>query len=318
MANAQLSKNSISNINIARLSVVSNTVLTIGKLACGIWMSSAAVISEGVHSGIDLIAAVIAFLSVRQSGLPADREHPFGHGRYENISGFVEGVLIFMAALLIVIEAVEKILNPSEVRELNVGMVIMGISAAANILISSLLFRVSRKTESIAIEADAEHLRTDVITSLGVLGGLLVIKLTGWHILDPLIAMGVAGLIISVAVRITRKSFEGLVDTKIAPDEERRIIQAIEEESQKMVWLHQIRTRKAGVDRFVDLVLYGCHNLDIEKVHEICDMIESKIKSKINNANVLIHVEPCPDQKCSHVLSECRMPPGTGTPERER
>jgi cation diffusion facilitator family transporter len=318
MTHAHLSKNSISNINIARLSVMSNTLLTFGKLACGIWMSSAAVISEGVHSGIDLIAAVVAFLSVRQSGLPADREHPFGHGRYENISGFVEGVLIFMAALLIVIEAIQKILNPSAVRQLDVGIAVMGISAAVNILISSLLFRVSRKTESIAIEADAEHLRTDVITSLGVLGGLLMIKLTGWHILDPLIALGVAGMIVSVAVRITRKSFEGLVDTKIAADEERRIIRAIEEESQKMVWLHQIRTRKAGVDRFVDLILYGCHNLDIEKVHEICDTIESKIKSEINNANVLIHVEPCPDQKCSHVLSECRMPPGTGTPERER
>ncbi|MDD5223130.1 MAG: cation diffusion facilitator family transporter [bacterium] len=307
MPHIQLSKNSVSNINISRISVISNTILTFGKLVCGIWMSSAAVISEGVHSGIDLIAAVIAFLSVRQSGLPADREHPFGHGRYENISGFVEGVLIFMAALLIIIEAVEKILNPSAVRQLSVGMAVMGVSAAVNILVSSLLFRVARKTESVAIEADAEHLRTDVITSLGVLGGLLMIKLTGWHILDPLIALGVAGLIISVAVRITRKSFEGLVDTKIEADEERRIIRAIEEKSGQMVWLHEIRTRKAGVDRFVDLVIYGCHNLDIEKVHQICDTIEEKIKQEINNANILIHVEPCPDVECNHKMSECRM-----------
>lgn len=312
MPHQSQSEHSKSNINIARLSVISNTILTFGKLACGIWMSSAAVISEGVHSGIDLIAAVIAFLSVRQSGLPADQEHPFGHGRYENISGFVEGVLIFMAALLIIIEAVEKILSPSEVRQLDAGIVVMGISVAVNILISSLLFRVARKTESVAIEADAEHLRTDVITSLGVMGGLLVIRFTGWHILDPLIALGVAGLIISVAVRITRKSFEGLVDTKIAAEEERRIIRAVEEKSGQMVWLHEIRTRKAGVDRFVDLVIYGCHNLDIEKVHQICDTIEEKIKQEINHANILIHVEPCPDVKCSHVLSECRMPPGTG------
>ena len=307
MTYTHLSETSKSNINIARLSVLSNTLLTFGKLACGIWMSSAAVISEGVHSGIDLLAAIIAFLSVRQSGLPADREHPFGHGRYENISGFVEGVLIFMAALLIIIEAVEKILDPSAVRGLNAGMTVMGISAAVNILVSSLMFRVARKTESVAIEADAEHLRTDVITSLGVLGGLVVIKLTGWYILDPLIALGVAGLIISVAIRITRKSFEGLVDTKIGADEERRIIRAVDEESPKLVWLHEIRTRKAGADRFVDLVLYACHKLDIEKVHQICDSIEGKIKQEVNNANVLIHVEPCPDVECNHKLSECRM-----------
>lgn len=318
MTHTHLSENSRSNINIARVSIISNTILTVGKLACGIIMSSAAVISEGVHSGIDLIAAIVAFISVRKSGVPADEEHPFGHGRYENISGFVEGVLIFMAALLIIIEAIEKILNMSPVRELGAGMIIMGVSLCVNVTISTLLFRVARKTESIAIEADAEHLRTDVITSGGVLAGLLVIRLTGWHILDPLIALVVAGLIISVAFRISKKSFEGLVDTKIGMDEERKIKRAVAEESPRMVWLHKLRTRRAGVDRFVNLVLLSCHKLDIEEAHKICDAIESKIKKEINNANVFIHVEPCPDLECNHTENECRMLKNGGAPIKGR
>ena len=293
------------NVNVARLSVISNTILTSGKFICGFMMGSTAVISEGVHSGIDLMAAVIAFFSVRQSGKPADKQHPFGHGRFENISGFVEGVLIFLAALLIIIEAIEKLFSMSEVRELGWGMAIMGVSVVANTIVSTMLFRVAKKTDSVAIEADGEHLRTDVITSVGVLLGLGAIQLTGWHLLDPLLALVVAGLILNAAYRITKKSFEGLIDTTLGASEERKIRDAVESETQKRVWLRSLRTRKAGADRFIDLVLVACHELDIETAHEVCDRIEISINGRIKNANVHIHVEPCPDLECDHVFEDC-------------
>lgn len=295
------------NIRAASLSVYSNTILTLGKFIIGIIMASTAVISEGIHSGIDLLASLTAFLSLRRSGKPADKEHPYGHGRFENISGFVEGVLIFMAALLIMIEAVQKMTNLEEIREIGLGIIVMGVSALANILVSTYLFRVARKTESIALEADAEHLRVDVITSLGVFGGLIAIQITDIHILDPIIAMAVAGLIITTAIRITRKSFAGLVDTKLSTEEEVKVWEAVKAGSGGVVWLHSIKTRKAGRDRFIDLVLWACHTLDVEDAHCICDEIEEKIANRIEHTNVIIHVEPCPDTECNHIESECRL-----------
>lgn len=298
------------NVRAASFSVYSNTILTVGKFAVGFIMASTAVISEGIHSGIDLLASLTAFLSLRRSGKPADKEHPFGHGRFENISGFVEGVLIFMAALLIIIEAVQKILNLEEIREVSLGIIMMGISTLANVLVSTYLFRVARKTESIALEADAEHLRVDVITSLGVFAGLVAIQITDIHLLDPLIALAVAGLIISTAIKITRKSFEGLVDTKLSTEEEMKVLEAVKAGSEGVVWLHSIRTRKAGRDRFIDLVVWACHTLGVEEAHRICDNIEAKIANRIEHTSVIIHVEPCPDTECNHVGSECRLTQG--------
>lgn len=295
------------NVNIARISVVSNSVLTLGKFFCGFLMGSTAVISEGVHSGIDLIAAVIAFLSVRASGKPPDTQHPYGHGRFENISGFVEGVLIFMAALLITIEAFQKLFAPGEVTELGWGMAIMGVSVVVNTAVSTMLFRTAKKTESLAIEADAHHLRTDVITSLGVLLGLVAIRLTGIYILDPLIAMGVACLIIKAAYDITKKSFAGLVDTRVEHEEEMKIINIVETDVQELVWLKQLLTRKAGADRFIELELFACHNLDLEMAHRVCDRIEENIKKTISNAHVLIHMEPCEHTDCDHNELECHV-----------
>ena len=298
------------NIRAASFSVYSNTILTVGKFAVGIIMASTAVISEGIHSGIDLLASLTAFLSLRRSGKPADKEHPFGHGRFENISGFVEGVLIFMAALLIIIEAMQKIRNLDEIREVSLGIIVMGVSTLANVVVSSYLFRVARKTESIALEADAEHLRVDVITSLGVFAGLVAIQITDIHLLDPLIALAVAGLIITTAIKITRKSFEGLVDTKLSTEEEVKVLEAVKASSEGVVWLHSIRTRKAGRDRFVDLVVWACHTLGVEEAHRICDNIEEKIANRITHTSVLIHVEPCPDTLCNHKESECRLTSG--------
>ncbi|MDD3365060.1 MAG: cation diffusion facilitator family transporter, partial [Syntrophomonas sp.] len=192
---------------VAALSIFSNITLVIFKLVAGIITGSVSVLSEAIHSSLDLLAAVIAFTSVRISGRPPDNEHRYGHGKYENISGTIEALLIFVAAIWILVEAYKKIIHGGEVQSLGIGVVVMAVASLANFLISNILMKVAIKTESVALEADAMHLRTDVYTSVGVLVGLGVISITKIQILDPIIAIGVALLITKAAWDITVKSF---------------------------------------------------------------------------------------------------------------
>ena len=182
-------------VRIARLSVISNTVLIIMKLAVGLISGSVSIISEAIHSTMDLLAAIIAFFTVRVSDTPPDAKHPYGHGKYENISGVIEAILIFIAAVWIVFEAIKKIIHPGEIESIGFGSLVMFISAIINTLVSRQLYKVARKTNSLALEADALHLKTDVITSLGVGLGLLLIWITGLTYLDPVVAILVALLI---------------------------------------------------------------------------------------------------------------------------
>jgi cation diffusion facilitator family transporter len=179
----------------ALLSVVSNTVLIAFKITAGILMGSISVISEAVHSAIDLVASIVAYFSIKKAVEPADHDHPFGHGKFENISGFFEAMLIFFAAVMIIYEAVQKLFHPIEVERLGWGIGVMFISVIVNTFISKTLFKISKRTNSIALEADAMHLYVDVFTSLSVMAGLAVIKLTHWEILDPVIAIVVACMI---------------------------------------------------------------------------------------------------------------------------
>ena len=159
-------------VAVARLSVVSNSVLVVGKLLIGAAIGSVSVLSEAIHSGVDLLAAAIALLAVRQSGLPEDEQHPYGHGKVENLSALVEALLIFLAAGWIIVEAIDRLIHPAELESAWLGVAVMGGSSAINWFVSSRLFAVGRETESAALEADGWHLRTDVYTSLGVMGGL--------------------------------------------------------------------------------------------------------------------------------------------------
>ncbi len=205
--------------NTARLSVISNTGLVLMKFIVGFAIGSVSIISEAIHSSMDLIAAVIAFFSVRKSAEPPDAAHSFGHGKFEDISGLVEALLIFVAAILIIYEAAAKLLGHTTVElrpEMIIfGIAVMGISALANWYVSHRLFVVAKESESIALESDAWHLRTDVYTSLGVFAGLVLIRLTGNPIFDPLFALGVAVVIMKAAYDLTKRSLSDLIDHSI-------------------------------------------------------------------------------------------------------
>ncbi len=277
-------------VSIARLSIFSNSFLIVMKLAVGFISGSVSIISEAIHSSMDLIAALIAFFSVKVSDTPPDSRHPYGHGKVENISGVIEALLIFIAAIWIIIEGVKKLLsNDIKLESIGIGSAVMLISALLNAYVSGRLYKVARETKSVALEADALHLKTDVYTSLGVAVGLGLIMLTGINWLDPVVAIMVAIFIIFESYQLLKKAFTPLMDVSWDVED----IDDLENTLNEMhVNYHELRTRVAGNYRFIDLHIDMPKDLSIESAHKYCDMIEEKLTSKFENLNVTIHVEP--------------------------
>lgn len=278
----------------ALLSIISNTTLIVFKIIAGLMMNSVSVLSEAIHSSIDLLASLIAFFSIKKAVQPVDEGHPFGHGKYENVSGFVEAILIFFAAALIIFEAAKKIVYGSAVHDVGPGLIVMLISSLINLIISTNLFRIAKRTNSIALEADAMHLLTDVFTSLGVFVGLLFIKFTGIQILDPIFALLVATLIIKASYDLTVKSMKDLVDSSL-PDEEINIIVDVIQSHPEIKSYHKLRTRKSGNIREIDIHLQTDDTLTIADAHRISDTIEGEVKERLLNSYMVIHIEPIGD-----------------------
>ncbi|ABN56459.1 MULTISPECIES: cation diffusion facilitator family transporter [Methanoculleus] len=286
----------------ARLSVASNTLLVAAKLAVGVSIGSVGIISEAIHSAIDLIAATIAYFSVRQSARPPDECHTFGHGKYESISGLLEAVLILAAALLIINEAARNLLGGEEtlnVEGLGLGIAVMLLSAGVNFYVSSRLMTVAKKTESIALESDAWHLRTDVYTSAGVVVGLVLIRVTGLVVLDSLIALAVAAIILRAAFDLIRRSFEDLVDRSLPADEENRIREIISGHCTDAIGFHRLRTRRSGPNRFVDFHLVVPRTATLEEAYGVVKRVEADVKQEFPRTNVTIRVQPCTGEDCS-------------------
>ncbi len=283
-----------SKTKVAALSIFSNTLLVIFKFIIGIMIGSISIISEAIHSALDLAAAVIAFISVKMSYQPPDEKHKFGHGKIENISGTIEALLIFAAAVWIIIEAVDKLIEGSYVEFPIYGILVMAISAVVNFFVSGVLMKTAKAADSVALEADALHLRTDVYTSIGVMIGLAILYITKIQIFDSIIAIIVALMIIKAAYDLIKKAFDPLTDAALPEDEENEIIKVIKKYKieGKIIDYHKLRTRKAGADRHIDLHLVVKPDLEVQEAHKICDFIEREIKEKLSNCHVLIHVEP--------------------------
>jgi len=276
----------------ALISIVSNSFLVATKLAGGILMGSVSVISESIHSGIDLLASLVAYVSIKASDKPADSDHPYGHGKFENISGFFEAILIFVAAGIIIVEAVKKVLHPGVVERLDWGIAIMAASVIVNSFVSIALLRIAKREKSIALEADGMHLSVDVFTSLGVLAGLFVMRITKLTILDPMIAFAVAALILKTSWDLTKKSLEDLAD-KALPEGEIKTITEILSHFPEIRHFHKLRTRKAGNKRELDIHIHVDGSTAVGKAHDLCNEIETAIKKNLPDSYIVIHVEPC-------------------------
>jgi cation diffusion facilitator family transporter len=277
-------------VSIARLSILSNTLLIMMKLAVGLISGSVSIISEAIHSSMDLIAALIAFFSVRVSDNPPDSRHPYGHGKIENISGVIEAMLIFIAAIWIIIEAINKLLGEKiELDSIALGSIVMIVSAIINTIVSRRLYKVAHETNSVALEADALHLKTDVYTSLGVALGLGLIMVTGINWLDPLVAIFVALFIIRESYYLLRKAFTPLLDTAWADVEIEELKKTL---NRLEVSYHDLRTRIAGNYRFIDLHIEIPEDVSVGSAHQYCDKIENELTDTYQNLTVTIHVEP--------------------------
>jgi cation diffusion facilitator family transporter len=285
----------ISKPAAAAVSIASNSVLIALKLAAAAITGSVAILSEALHSMIDLIASVIAFVSVRRADEPADVEHPYGHEKLESLAASIEGMLILVGAALIVYEAVHRLVIGAEVDRLGIGIAVLGFSAAANVFVSLFLRRQARRHSSPALAGDAAHLGTDALTSLGVLVGLALVQITGANAIDSAVAIAVAVVIVGSGVRIMRRSASALVDEAPPPGEMDRIEETIaraREGVSEIVGYHKLRARTAGRRRYIELHLQFRGGTSLERAHELAHQLRDAIEADLGNAEVLIHTEP--------------------------
>ncbi|MFH1074705.1 MAG: cation diffusion facilitator family transporter [Candidatus Firestonebacteria bacterium] len=293
----------------ASFSVISNSILVILKLTVGLISGAVSIIAEAIHSGIDLLAAIIARYSIVKSAEPADEKHHFGHGKVESVSALLEGLLIFFAAYLIIHEACDKIIHGVKIEIIGVGIGIMLVSTVANILISRYLFKIAKETKSDALNADAWHLKTDVYTSLGVFTALLLIRFLQGIIphveyLDPAIALATAIWISFAAFQITKDAILNLVDTKISEEEETVIKKAILENSGTFIDFHKLRSRRSGPYTYLDLHLVVSRDLSVDNAHKLTHHIEQDIKKSLRNTDIMFHLEPC-NSRCKTCKMKC-------------
>jgi cation diffusion facilitator family transporter len=275
-------------------SISSNALLLTVKLAAGVMTGSVSILSEAVHSATDLVASIVAFMAVRSSASPPDESHNYGHGRFENLAGIFEGVILLGVGGWVIFGAVNGILNGAELELLGLGIGVMALSAVVNLFVSSWLLRVARETDSRALEAEGYNLRTDVWGAAGVALGLIAALATDWTILDPIIA-GLIGLVILwTALRLISGSTRVLLDESL-PEEELAVIEHVIEdeiENEEAVrGFHKLRARKSGPQRHVDFHLQLRAQTTLGEAHKISDSLEERIGRNLPNTDVLIHLE---------------------------
>lgn len=292
---------------VAGLSITSNVILSALKIITGVLSGSLSIISEAIHSLSDLLASLLTFFSVVKSSKPADYDHPYGHGKYEDMAGFIEGLLIIFASIFIIYEATKKIIFGAAVdTETFLGIVVMFVAVVLNIVVSSLLFKVAKESNSISLYADAEHLRTDIYSSFGVLVGLILIKATGYAILDPIIAIIVAIIIFKAGYTIFKKAGGNLLDQAL-PDENIDKIKEIINSYANCVTLKEnsLKARQVGPNKDIDMILQFDRYTTICDCHQICDEIEKKIQSLYPDCSISIHSEPiCYNRNCQNLCDK--------------
>ncbi len=292
--------------NVAKLSIFSISLLVVMKVVASIMTGSIGIRADALHSIIDLSGAVIGYIGIRIAGKPPDERHAFGHSKAENIAGVVIAGLIFVAAGTIVYEAIKRLIAGGTVELVTLGIYITAAAIVINMTVSWYALRVARSTDSIALEATARDMFADVLSSCAVLAGLILVGLTGLNILDPIVALLVAILITRTAYLTMKKSFSGLMDARLPKAEEAEIKSCLREHAGQLVGFHELRTRKAGNQRYIDLHLVMPKTTSVKEAHRVCDHLEQDIKYRLPNISITIHVEPCTIE-CDQCSVSCSL-----------
>jgi len=274
------------------------------KLIVGWLTGSISVLAQAADSLLDLFAGVITLSAVRIVSRPADANHPYGHGKAEDIAGVAQSILIFVTGSLIIYSAIVRIREGSAVELAEAGIGVMLISMVVSILLSRHLLSVSRITDSVALEANARNIAADVYSASAVLAGLAAVRLTGLSIIDPIIAIGVAAYILKIAIDTIRRPISGLLDEKLPPAQQAVIQHCLTKHCHEVSGFHALRTRRAGSRCYVDLHLVIAGGISLEEAHQICSQVESEIQDALREASVTIHAEPC-DRQCRQCRAIC-------------
>ena len=293
---------------MALLSVCSNTFLVIGKFTIGSIVGSVSIISEAIHSCMDMVASGIALFAVRTAELPPDEEHPYGHGRIENVSSMIESLLILLAGAWILYESIHKLFHPEPIQQIWLGVGIMLVSSLVNLFVARGLFKIGRKMNSAALLGDAWHLMTDIWTSAGVMAGLFCIWLGGLLMpniqltfLDPVAGIVVALMIIRTGINLLVESANQLMDEHLPPEEEELIKNHLLELKPKIRGYHKMKSRRVGNKRYIEFHLKVDGNMSVTEVHNLSHHIQEVIEEHLPNCSVSIHFEPC--EEC---IGECK------------
>jgi cation diffusion facilitator family transporter len=281
----------------AGYALASTVALTVFKLFVGVISGSAAVLSEGLHSFLDLVSASVSFFTVKEAGKPADAEHPFGHGKIETLSSLDEAILLVVAAGLMVYEGSQQFINPKPLHYQGLAMVTIFVSIVISYLMYRYNLRAAETVDSSALHLNALHFLTDVLASVAILIGLVVIKFTGWLMIDAILAFAVAAYILVVSARQVRRAVMELLDAQLPEEEIEQIKILLRDFEEDLIEAHDLRTRKSGATRHIDFHLVCCGTMTVNESHAVCDEIEGKILEKFPAASVNIHVEPCEPEK---------------------
>jgi len=272
------------------------SVLTISiKSAAYYATGSVGFLSDAMESFINLAAGIVAFAMLSIAARPPDKEHPFGHDKAEYFSSLIEGILIVIAAIGISYAAINRIYHPQQLSELNIGMLLALSATLINFITARILLFYGRKHNSITLEADSQHLMTDVWTTVGIICGIFLVKLTNWQILDPLMAIAVALSILYTGGKLIIRSIDGLMDTKVAEKELIRIRQILDQFIDKDINYHALYTRQSASKRFISFHLLVPGDYTVNKAHEFTKTIENELTKEFAYSDIFIHLEPIDD-----------------------
>lgn len=276
---------------VAFLSVLAAIFITGFKLIVGILTVSLGILSEALHSALDMVAAVITFFSVRMSDKPADKDHNYGHGKVENLSALIETILLIITCIWIVNEAIHRLVSGNTLIEVNVWSYIVVISSIIiDFSRSRALKKVAKKYNSQALEADALHFSTDIWSSAVVLFGLISYQFLGWKTADPIAALAVACIVLFVSFKMGRKAIDVLLDK--APADTKEKIEEVLKNFPEIIKYHGIKARSAGADTFVKINAHFAPELSLLEVHKVCDKLEAEVQKAIPRCELYIHAEP--------------------------
>ncbi len=275
------------------------------------WLTgSISITAQAADSALDLFSIGVVFIAIRAAAKKADREHPFGHGKMEGVAAVVQAALILGAAFFIVSAAVQRIINETPLEIAEAGIAVMLISVVVSILLSRHLRRISRNTDSTALEALAQNINADIFSAAGVLLGLIAVRFTGLLIFDPVIALIMVIFILRSGFLVLRRSFYELTDRSLPAAEQTLLENILAEHRHYFAGYHRVRSRRAGSQRFIDLHMVVHRDASVATAHELCDHLEQDIKHKLPNCSIVIHVEPCRKNDCPQCqLLECNLYP---------